>query len=349
MTEPTSEMGVLKTLWRRNQAGRWAIHDMKGLALKPKPGFDPGFFIFESEFELLTSSPASRSFLELVTSFGSTDFLLKQSVVPVVALVEGENIARCIGTGFVISCTGYVITACHVLLDPQDSGYGRVSRIGDTLRFLDGLSMGVLIPLNPAYGHRGYFFLPFEKCRYWGEWRDSPLIHEPDRIDIHTDIAICKVPPLPADVAHQPLNLSLNSFVVGEKSFALGYAEMMDIPLQRKEGRIVVPDATLDLYVSVGEVMHLFPDNLQRKEVPTPGPCFDFRARVPGKMSGGPIFGGDGAVVRGVVSRSFSGEKHAFGAMLGPVMRLLVTETQTLKDLMESGNEGIVRIQGAGL
>jgi len=103
------------------------------------------------------------------------------------------------------------------------------------------------------------------------------------------------------------------------------------------------------LYVSVGEVMDVFPDNHQRKHVPTPGPCFDFRARVPGKMSGGPILGGDGAVVRGVISRSFSGERHAYGAMLGPIMRLPLSGDMTLKQMMNSGNEGIAQIQGQGL
>jgi hypothetical protein len=39
-------------------------------------------------------------------------------------------------------------------------------------------------------------------------------------------------------------------------------------------------------------------------------------------MSGAPIFGAQGAVIRGIVSRSFSNECHAFGAMLGPAMHL---------------------------
>lgn len=343
------EVGILKSLWRKNQDGRWGIHDLKGLKLKPRAGFGSDFFPYESQMELMTSRPATSSVHELFTSFGSTDFLMKQSILPVVAWVEGESFIRCIGTAFVISCTGFVITACHVLLDPQDRDYGRVSRVGNTLRFLDGLSMGVIIPLSPAYGQRGVRFFPFEECRYWGEWKESPLLHEPERFDILTDVAICKVAPMPEGAAHQPLNLSVNAFAKGEKAYAIGYAEMEDIPLQRRNERIVVPDFKQDLYVSVGEAMNVFPDNHQRKEVPTPGPCFDFRAKVPGKMSGGPIFGGDGAVVRGVVSRSFSGEKHTFGAMLGPVMHLPVTETLTLRNMMDSGSEGIPKVQGVDL
>ena len=154
---------------------------------------------------------------------------------------------------------------------------------------------------------------------------------------------------MPDGTGYQPLNLSLNRFVKGEKAFAFGYAEMNDICIASEAGRLTAPDFEQNLYVSVGEVMDVFPNNHHQKDVPTPGPCFDFRAKVPGKMSGGPILGGDGAVVRGVISRSFSGEKHAYGAMLGSVMQLPLAEDKTLRRMMESGNEGITKIQGAGL
>lgn len=345
----STEVAVLKTLWRKDQTGRWGIHDLKGLTLKPRSGFGADYFAFDSQMELMTTHPATRSVHELFTSFGPTDFLLKQSIVPVVAWVEGEDSIRCIGTAFVISCTGYLITACHVLLDPQDRKYGKVVRRGNEIRFLGGIRMGVLIPTSPAYGQAGSLFLPFEQSYYWGEWRESPLPHEDESFDILTDIAVCKVPLMPDGTAHQPLNLSLNRFAIGEVAYAFGYAEMADIRFEETAGKLTVPDFEQDLFVSVGEVMTVFPDNHQHKHVPTPGPCFDFRAKVPGKMSGGPILGGDGAVVRGVISRSFSGEKHAYGAMLGPVMNLPLTRNITLRQMMTSGSEGIAQIQGAGL
>ena len=109
----------------------------------------------------------------------------------------------------------------------------------------------------------------------------------------------------------------------------------------------------MDLYVSVGEVMQVFSQNHFQKDVPTPGPCFDFKAKIPGKMSGAPIFGAQGAVIRGVVSRSFSKERHAFGAMLGPAMHLPLghpsDKARTLRALLQAGSEGMAEIQGLGL
>jgi len=210
--------------------------------------------------------------------------------------------------------------------------------------------MGVLIPISPFSGYTGDLFFPFERSWYWGEWRNSPLLHERETFDILTDIAVCKIPLMPGGAGHQPLSLSLNRFRKQEKAFAFGYAEMDDIPIEEvQSGRARVQDFALDLYVSVGEVVDSFPDNHQRRDVPTPGPCFDFRAKVPGKMSGGPILGADGAVVRGVISRSYSGERHAYGAMLGPAMGLPLAEGTTLREMMNPGNEGIAKIQGEGL
>jgi len=59
---------------------------------------------------------------------GTTDFFLKQSILPVIACVDGEPLITCIGTAFVISCTGYLMTACHVIVDPKERGYGQVTR-----------------------------------------------------------------------------------------------------------------------------------------------------------------------------------------------------------------------------
>ena len=165
---------------------------------------------------------------------------------------------------------------------------------------------------------RGFRFFPFERCWYWGDWKESPLFHESDQFQYLTDIAICKIAEMPGGAAHQPLNLSLNAFKVEETAYAIGYALMDDIPIEGRGHDLLIRKFTQDIYVSVGDVMTVFPENHLRKDVPAPGPCFDFNAQIPGKMSGGPIFGAQGSVIRGVVSRSFSGENHAFGSHAWP-------------------------------
>jgi hypothetical protein len=342
------DIGILKSLWARSADGRWGVTAFKGLALKPLPGSDPTFFRFESQLELMTQHPGPNLH-DIFGSFGSTDFLLKQSILPVVAWADGERTMRCIGTVYIISCTGYLITAAHVLLDPVERGYGDVVRKGNLLEPGRGLNMGVFVPLNPAFGHRGYMFFGFERSHFWGDWKESPLFHVGDQFQYQTDVAVCKIAEMPASAAHQPLSLSLSPVVIGEVLYALGYALMDDIPIEYRNGVPAIPEFAHDIWVSVGEVMSVYPQNLLRKEVPAPGPCFDFRAKIPGKMSGGPIMGADGAVVRGVVSRSFSGESHAFGAMLAPVMQLPLGDGPTLKALMKAGTEGIARVQGAGI
>ena len=346
MTSSSSvdDVSILKTLWGRDPDGGWGMRGAKGLTLKPRAGFDASFFKFESRLELLTQTPGPN---ELFSAFGPTDFLLKQSILPVVAWNDGDTVLRCIGTASVISCSGYVMTASHVLLDPKESGYGDVSRNGNTLTFGKSLNVGVFIPTNPASNVDGLIFFRFEQSWFWGGWKSSPLIHEDDRFEYLTDVAICKIAPMPSGSPHQPLNLSLHNFRPGEKAYAYGYALMNDIPINATGG--ISREHRPDLYVSVGHVMRVFPKNHLQKEVPTPGPCFDFNARIPGKMSGGPILGADGAVVRGIVSRSYSQESHAYGGMLAPVMRLPLGSGHSFQTMMELGNEGIARISGPGL
>lgn len=348
MAKTGDGIAILKVLWRKEPDGRWAMHDLRSIGLSPRQGDDPTCFQFESKMELLTNRPVG-TIHDVLSTFGPTAFLMQQSIVPVVAWVRDELFIRCVGTAFVISCSGYVITACHVLLDPQERGYGKVVRRDNVLEFGAELQMGVLVPLSPASGINAVRFLPFEQCWYWGEWKVPPLIHERERFEILTDIAICKVPEMPGRAAHQPLNISTRSFAMNEVAYALGYAEMDDIPIEVVHGRPVIKKMANHLHVSIGEVAGVYADNHIKSHVPTPGPCFDFRARVKGKMSGGPIFGADGAVVRGVVSRSFSGESHAYGAMLGPAVHLPLMGGTTLLAMMKSGKEGIAEMHGAGI
>jgi hypothetical protein len=343
------DLAIHKPLWSRRPDGHWAIHDVKGIRLMPKMGCSPDFFAFESDMELMTTTPPTNLH-DLFASFGSTDFLVKQSILPVVAWVDGEDTVRCIGTAFVVSASGYVITASHVLLDPQESGYGKVDgRVGQR-EIQSGLLMGVIIPVNPATGVKAFNIVPFVEAWYWGKWEESPLLHEGKKLNRLTDVAICKLPERTDGSAYQALNLSLFPFEKGEGAFAIGYAKMKDIPVEYIDSKPKFGEFNHELCVSFGEVTELYPDNHIKRAVPTPGPSFDFQARIPGRMSGAPIFGAQGAIIRGVVSRSFQDEKHASGCMIGPIMTLPFGEdNKSLKKLMDAGTEGIAVVRGKGL
>lgn len=307
------------------------------------------------EVQVLTDSP-NCSLLDAMPMFGTAEFLMQQSIVPVVSWLEGDHSIRCIGSASIISCSGYILTAAHVIMDPLESGYGAMYHQGQ-VKFQHNLNFGVMIPIwKPGYGitlHKAFLFFPFEKMWHWGSWKASPLFHEKDRWDYLTDIAICKISELPSGRAHQPLQMSLFPFVRGEEAYAMGYAESPDMKLDPNDGGIADRNFRFDLSVSVGSIIGTFPQNHLEREVSVPGPCFDFDARIPGKMSGGPIFGARGSVIRGVISRSFSGEAHAYGSMLGPAMDLRLDEpgvaNRTLRSLLKSGSEGMAQVHGDGL
>ena len=348
-------ISIMKTLWSRHADGQWQIDNMKGLELSSSNADEERYFALRGDVQLMTDRPNS-GIDDVMSMFGPTEFLMQQSIVPVVAWIEGEPAMRCIGTASIISCTGYMLTAAHVLMDPIESGYG-ATRDGDQVRMSEVLNFGILMPFwapsNSMNMQKAFRFFPIEQAWNWGGWKQSPLLHEDDRWEHLTDVAICKIPEMPNGRSHQPLNMSLNPFLPGEDAYALGYAEMEDVRLKPNTDNLLDRKPTMDLYVSVGKIKRTFPQNHVDKEVSTPGPCFDFNARIPGKMSGAPIFGARGAVIRGVVSRSFSGEEHAYGSMLGPAMHLPLDDghhtDQTLASLLQSGNEGMAKVEGTGL
>src|ERR1700685_2808704 len=118
----TDDIGILKSIWKKSAAGVWCIYDIKGIDLKPREGFKKDYFKIENEVNLLTQRPG-HIMDNLFASFGTTEFLVRQSIVPVAAWNEGDEKIRCIGTGFFISASGLLMTAAHVLRDPVDEKY----------------------------------------------------------------------------------------------------------------------------------------------------------------------------------------------------------------------------------
>ena len=171
---------------------------------------------------------------------------------------------------------------------------------------------------------------------------ESPLFHQKPEFMLHLDIAVCKVREHPLVGPYQPLNIGLHNLAVGHRAVAIGCAEMKNI-------RMADDDYQPELLVSVGSVTTIIPDNITEKQNSTPGPNFEFNSKIPGKMSGGPILVGEGAITKGVVSRSWQDENHATGCLIAPMMSLPLVHGKSLLDLQGSGNEGIAQMTGRDL
>lgn len=354
----TDAIGILKTIWRKDEAGVWAGHDLKGIDLKPQEGFTKDYFKIEnSEMNLMTQSPGPimNSFF---TTFGTTEFLVRQSIVPVVAWNDGDEEIRCIGTGFFISASGLLITAAHVLRDPVDENYTNLTQVDErSFRLDESLRYGVLIPANPAMKNAPsppfqihpamreakWFMCPFEWTQHWGKNIENPLLHKKPEFKLDLDIAVCKVREQPLIGHYQPLNIGLHNLKLNDRAVAIGYPEMRNI---RIDGDGYQPE----LVVSVGYVTAIYPDNLTEKQNSTDGPNFEFNAKIPGKMSGSPILVGGGIITKGVVSRSFgSNENHASGCLIASMMDLPLIENKSLFELMKNGKDGIPQFVGGDL
>lgn len=346
-------IGILKTIWRKNDAGVWAGHDLKGIDLKPRDGFSKDYFKIENEVNLMTQKPGAIM-NNLFATFGTTEFLVRQSIVPIVAWNDGDEEIRCIGTGFFISASGLLMTAAHVLRDPVDENYTTVTQVNKNSHKLDeNLRFGILLPANPAMRNAPlqvhpaireakWFMCPFEWAQHWGQDVESPLLHKKPEFKLELDIAVCKVREQPLIGPYQPLNIGLYNLKLGDRTVAIGYPEMRNI-------RLDGDDYQPELVVSVGSVTTIHPDNMTEKKNTTPGPNFEFNAKIPGKMSGSPILVGEGVITKGVVSRSWQDENHASGCLVAPIMNLPLVGEKSLLDFMREGKEGIAQFIGVGL
>lgn len=351
----SDDIGILKTIWKKSPTGVWTIHDLKGIDLKPREGCAKDYFQIKDEMNLMTQRPGPIM-TDFFATFGSSEFLVRQSIVPVIAWNEGDGEVRCIGTGFFISASGLLMTAAHVLRDPIDEKYTNVTQIGErTSKLGESLRYGVLIPANPAMRNAPsevfnidprmrsarWFMCPFEWALHWGREIESPLLHQTPEFKLDLDVAICKVREnTQIGSSYQPLNIGRHNLKTGDRAVAIGYPAMRNIRINADD------DYQPELTVSVGTVTTIYPDNITEKQTPTPGPNFEFNAKIPGKMSGSPILVGGGIITKGVVSRSWHGENHASGCLIAPVLPLPLLHGKSLLDLIRDGEEGIAQVMG---
>jgi hypothetical protein len=310
---------VLQPFWEKRADGVFAIIAMQGIDLLGPNRDGQDFFPIHNDLLVVERPPI----------LGTIQSVMGQSVVPIVASVKGESTLRCVGTGFFISCSGLLVTAAHVVIDPIDSKYGKTTELGDLSLHARDLNFGILIANNPVFNVPGYSFLPFEWSVFLAERRDNPLPIAGIDLKLTSDIAICKVPPRNGNFPHQPLTIVQPGIIgtgmkVGSMAYALGYAGMEDFEIELNEHGQILGNKKFRLHGSVGKILERFPDNLDKKDVSTPGPCFSFEAKIPGGMSGGPIFDREGIYVHGVVSKGWEDEagptRFSFGSMLAPLV-----------------------------
>ena len=354
MNDDTETIGILKTIWKKDEDGAWDSHDLKAIYLKPRKGFTKDYFKIKDEIALMTERPGAIM-NNIFATFGTTEFLVRQSIVPIVAWNAGEEEIRCIGTCFFISASVLLLTAAHLIRDPVDENYTRLTQIDKNFGRLGGdLRYGILLPANPAMKDAPFmkpspiqeakwFMCPFEWTTHWGKNVDSPLLHKKPEFKLDIDIAVCKVTEHPLIGPYQPLNIGLYNLKLNDRAVAIGYPEMRNI-------RFGGDDYQPELVVSIGSVTAIHLDNVTERKNSTDGPNFEFNAKIPGKMSGSPILVGGGIITKGVVSRSLgSNDNHASGCLIATMMSLPIIEKKSLLDLMKDGKHGIAQFRGSGL
>lgn len=339
---------LLKLHFGKSKDGRWEIAAMTGIPLKTSEDTDEAFFAIRDD--LLVAQPALA---------GTIRFVLGQSIVPIVTHVQGESVLRCLGTGFFVSCTGLLITAAHVITDPIERQYGGIKELDELTWHARDLHIGVIIPLNPMFQGDGYIFRPIEWATFLSERADHPLPIAGVDLKLKSDIAICKVAPIAQDIPHQPLTIvqpgmAGTGMAVGKKAIAVGYGQMRDVELTRESDGVISGDFSFALHASTGVILERFPDNFTEPRVPTPGPCFSAQLRLPGGMSGSPIFDDEGIYVHGVVSKGWVDEggvaSFGYGSMLAHSLHLPIKPLggRSLLKLHKSEEHGFPKLSGPG-
>jgi hypothetical protein len=343
-------MELLKLYFGKNKDSKWAIQFMKGVRLRTGDGNGEGFFPIQDD--LFVAQPA---FL------GTTKFVLGQSIVPVVAHVQGERVLRCLGTGFFVSCSGLLITAAHVITDPIERQYGGVKEIDELMWHASELKLGVMIPLNPLLQGDGYIFRDIEWAEFLASRAQHPLPFAGVNLKLTSDTAICKVSPIAEGIPHQPLaivqsGLTGTGMMVGKTATAIGYGRMQEnVELTQESGHVVSGNFPFELHASTGSILERFPDNLKEQRVPTPGACFSVALELPGGMSGSPIFDEEGIYVHGVVSKGWVDEsgpaRFGYGSMLAHSLGLPIRQLdhKSLLELHEVDDHGFPKLKVPGL
>uniref|UniRef100_A0A9E8CS84 Serine protease n=1 Tax=Bosea sp. NBC_00436 TaxID=2969620 RepID=A0A9E8CS84_9HYPH len=342
-------MEILKLFFGVRE-GRYAIQSMAPMKLEPADGHSHPFY------KLKDGLFHAQGIINGLPNVGLFTEVLGQSIVPIVAQVPGEACLRCLGTGFFISCTGLLVTAAHVVADPIEREYGQAERLIGNKYVMRDIKIGIMIPVNSLFFQtKGFLFRAIDWSVIIAEDRQSIL--GPRKIDLRltADVAVCQVEQLGPDRHYQPLSLVQKGMKgvglgIGKTALAIGYGDMRDVDLSPAAPNVLTGDFGFDLYASHGPILERYPDNITIRQASAPGPCFTASLKLPGGMSGSPIFDHEGLYVHGVVSRSLQLDDglaaHGYGCMLAPLLGLPLEafEQKSVFDLLETAEHGMPKI-----
>ena len=338
---------ILRLFFEKRKDGQWAIITMANVPLEPMEGDGNDLFRVQDDVFIAQSMPP----------IGGTRFwAIGQSIVPVVMLEPSDapERIRCLGTGFFISCTGLLLTAAHVVIDPLERAQHYPIRLQGTWELPSDGRLGVMLAANPLFEGHGYFFREIEWAGWLGQPTDSPLPIRGLDLKLNSDTAICKVRPMPDGSPYQPLSIVQpgirgTGLAVGKSATALGYGGMTEV-IELNGGQ----DMRFRPFVSTGSILERFPDNITTRAASAPGPCFSASMKFPAGMSGSPIFDDERLYVHGVVSKGLQDEtglaSFGYGSMIAPLLGLPLPllDGKTLSDLLQSNDHGMPKMFIAG-
>lgn len=339
---------ILLSSWQQRDDTPWALCSMKGIPLLPSSAeSDETFYKVDNDL------------IALGHNFAGTIYsTLGRSIVPIVARVDGDNELHCLGTGFFISCSGLLLTAAHIFNEPISRNH-KLGIVSDELISFGNITFGVMVRLNPIFEHDGFIFKEIEWAGLFSDVSESPFPMQDPEIKLNADTAICKVKPLPSEIPFQPLAILPKGIAgigmnVGKRVTSIGYGSLSNLGMTDHEESIEITADNFSFHCSTGEVLERFPDNGVSRTVSAPGPCFSASLKLPGGMSGSPIFDDEGVYAYGVVSKGLQSEHgleaFGYGSLIEPSLHIPIKPLggASVYELMDEGKHGIPNLRMAG-
>lgn len=338
---------IFKPHFKLASDGTLDLQSFLALDLKPKANTHGNYYPIEND--LVVAKP---------NFFGSIHWALGQSIVPIVEVSQDRRSVQCLGTGFYIHTNGLMLTAAHVLSEYFDRAMEAPHTDIDRLIAEEGTSrLGVMLKHNQLFGNEAFEFLPMRWSHIFTAAEPEILPWKKDKPKFVVDVAVCETFGSASGKLFQPLPImqpSISGYgtFVGRENFAVGYADMREFTtVEGAENSLMnfVPHLTR------GNVAKRLPNNHIDRLVPSPGPCFQFEAKMASGMSGSPVFDAEGIYVHGLASSIWQGENgslqnDSYCSMIAPICEvpLRALGGRSIYQMLNDQRGGMVKIFAPG-